>query len=336
MKKVLSIAIVLSALLSSNAYAWFFFFLPGAVTGKIADAFTGAEGENCVGSTSKVGDNIRLPNGEIKVITSLSGTSTRCTNPEMPIRALLGNATTSTPNHVSKSGIDLSDSWVQRPLTDAMKSNGSLLMAANRTSDTGLLLSAVSHQGIPDMMAYAVSRRSRQASAMTDVQQSEITQSTMNGIPIWRFTVAGKLKDGTLFTYLMTLLESDREIVILNTWTPTANFVAQRETMEALATRISGLAGSTSAAIVTPAPAAPPASQPVAVATPPATPPTSAAMPTTPTFGSPASAASPATTPAGSVSGDAQRLRELNALYKDGVITQTEFEAKKKEILKSM
>ena len=89
MKRLLSIAIVLSALFSTSAHAWFFFFLPGSVTGAISDAITGSEGENCVGPNAKVGDNIHLPNGDIKSIKSLSGTSVRCTNPTHPIRALL-------------------------------------------------------------------------------------------------------------------------------------------------------------------------------------------------------------------------------------------------------
>lgn len=96
MKQFLSIAIVLSALFSTSAHAWFFFFLPGSVTGAVSDAVTGSEGENCVGPNAKVGDNIRLPNGDIKSIKSLSGTSVRCTNPTLPIRALLVSLT-STP-----------------------------------------------------------------------------------------------------------------------------------------------------------------------------------------------------------------------------------------------
>src|SRR5665647_347815 len=104
MKRLASLAIILSAFLSTNANAWFF-FLPGAVTGKIADALTGAEGENCVGPNAKIGDLIRLGNGETRKVKSLSGTSIRCTNTELPIRALLETTTESAavgPQHHSK------------------------------------------------------------------------------------------------------------------------------------------------------------------------------------------------------------------------------------------
>ncbi len=43
-------------LVTNTANAWFFFWIPGSVTGKISDAITGSEGENCIGSSAKVGD----------------------------------------------------------------------------------------------------------------------------------------------------------------------------------------------------------------------------------------------------------------------------------------
>lgn len=66
-----------------------FVFIPGSVTGAISDSLTGAEGSHCVPEFSKVGDKIRLPGGGVGIIKSLSGTSVRCTQPQMPIRALL-------------------------------------------------------------------------------------------------------------------------------------------------------------------------------------------------------------------------------------------------------
>ena len=82
-------------LFSSNANAWFF-ILPGFVTSKIADVVTGSEGDNCVGPNAKVGD-LFYPNGVAMTIKSLSGTSSRCTNPAMPIRALLVPVTAPPP-----------------------------------------------------------------------------------------------------------------------------------------------------------------------------------------------------------------------------------------------
>jgi hypothetical protein len=67
----------------------FFFFIPGSVVGKISDSMTGAEGQNCVSASAKVGDTVRTPDGRPATVKSLSGESTRCKNPSMPVRALL-------------------------------------------------------------------------------------------------------------------------------------------------------------------------------------------------------------------------------------------------------
>lgn len=67
----------------------FFIFIPGSVIDAASDAVTGAQGNNCVTAGAKVGDRVHLLNGTYGTVVSLSGTSVRCTQPELPIRALL-------------------------------------------------------------------------------------------------------------------------------------------------------------------------------------------------------------------------------------------------------
>ena len=67
----------------------FFVFIPGSLIQKVSDGVTGAEGEHCVSRLAKVGDRISLPGGRAATVQSLSGTSVRCTNETMPIRAAL-------------------------------------------------------------------------------------------------------------------------------------------------------------------------------------------------------------------------------------------------------
>jgi hypothetical protein len=67
----------------------FFVFIPVSLIAKASDAVTGAEGEHCVGRAAVVGSKIRDKDGSIYTVKSLSGTSVRCTNPDMPIRAAL-------------------------------------------------------------------------------------------------------------------------------------------------------------------------------------------------------------------------------------------------------
>ena len=66
-----------------------FVFIPGSLIQKVSDGITGAEGEHCLGSAAKVGDRIKLQDGQIGVVQSLSGASSRCPNESMPIRASL-------------------------------------------------------------------------------------------------------------------------------------------------------------------------------------------------------------------------------------------------------
>ena len=70
------------------ANAWFFFFIPGAVTSAIGDKLTGSEGDHCVGADAVVGSKINVAGASFEV-KSLSGTSMRCTNAAIPIRARL-------------------------------------------------------------------------------------------------------------------------------------------------------------------------------------------------------------------------------------------------------
>lgn len=68
----------------------FFFYVPGSFIQAASDGLSGAEGSHCVSATARVGDSITLPNsGAPWTVVSLSGTSSRCTNPDQPIRAKL-------------------------------------------------------------------------------------------------------------------------------------------------------------------------------------------------------------------------------------------------------
>ena len=65
----------------------FFVFIPGSLIQKASDGITGAEGEHCVVRLAKVGDKVLMPGGTQGEIKSLSGESSRCRDPERPIRA---------------------------------------------------------------------------------------------------------------------------------------------------------------------------------------------------------------------------------------------------------
>jgi hypothetical protein len=87
MRNILNLTLLtLAAILLSGCW---FIFIPGSVVGAVTDAVTGAEGNNCVGANAKAGDRVRTPGGGWATIKSVSGTSVRCTDANLPVRALL-------------------------------------------------------------------------------------------------------------------------------------------------------------------------------------------------------------------------------------------------------
>lgn len=67
----------------------FFFYVPGSVIDSIGDSISGDVGNLCVPSTSYVGQRITAPNGKVGTVTKLEGTSRRCTQESLPIRAVV-------------------------------------------------------------------------------------------------------------------------------------------------------------------------------------------------------------------------------------------------------
>jgi hypothetical protein len=87
MRNLRVLALVPAVLLLQGC--WFVFIPPG-VMNAVSDSVTGAQGDNCVASSVKVGELVRSPtDGSYWRVQSLSGTSNRCTDPALPIRAKL-------------------------------------------------------------------------------------------------------------------------------------------------------------------------------------------------------------------------------------------------------
>lgn len=306
----------------TSANAFFFFFLPGSVTGKIADSITGSEGENCVSSEAKVGGQIRLANGEIKTVKSLSGTSTRCADAQFPIRALLESSNLPTTPHASNIGIDLQTGqggWVQRTTTALQKSQGAIFFASQPTTDSWLIVHSNPRNIAPELSVFAREKLAYYEKNMSDTKSSEISRTFIYGVPVLQFTVSGYLKSaGINLTYFWTVFDLEKELLVVTTWTKTSNWDTEKISLTKLPELITGLPASNlntsnnSNQTITPAPQISTQEIPVPVATP---------------------------SPSANVSTEtpiAKRLRELNDLLKNGLITQSEFETKKKSILDSL
>ena len=80
---------LLTLLLTIPLSGCWFVFIPGSVIQAVTDGITGAEGAHCVSAGARVGDTVSMPGGGRATVKSVSGTSVRCSDPSVPIRALL-------------------------------------------------------------------------------------------------------------------------------------------------------------------------------------------------------------------------------------------------------
>lgn len=339
-------------LLSFDANAWFFFFLPGSVTSKIGDALTGSEGDSCVAETAKVGDTITSTTGNTAIVKSLSGTSSRCQAPGLPIRALLQfNYSFS-----SKAGIELPDGFKAKEISATQTFNGLLLSAQDTSKSIGVSVAAQPHKQGGDGGALAKNIATRLLTAVEDGKTSNEEELSIGGIPAYRFRMVGKNKGmfGRSFTYVVTVLVGKDEFVQVNANCLTSDFDKYKDTLDRFAFDVKGLnSESTSpnqSELVKPALIAPTTSQSSAPSAPPvdiqstqatkqvteiksATTSESVIAPSSPTpvQTTPREIAAPVGT-----ASIPQKLRDLDKLFKDGVITKNEFETKKAELLKAL
>lgn len=68
----------------------FFFYIPGSLMQSASDSISGNVGNLCVSPGTKVGGQIKMPpDDHIGTVMKLEGSSSGCTNPARPIRAVV-------------------------------------------------------------------------------------------------------------------------------------------------------------------------------------------------------------------------------------------------------
>jgi len=318
---LIKFALFCGCFVAFNAHAWFFVWIP---TGKIADALSGAEGENCVSASAKVGDKTTLPNGGAGEIKSLSGTSSRCTNPELPIRALIVPIVP--PEVTSEARIDIPDGWEQRTVADNLKVAGVILHLHNKTTDSALLLSVTKREGITDINSFITARKAALIGRLDNSNESPTINLSVNAIPAWRYEITGNAKSGSKMAlkYMQTFYEGSNEIISINIWTSLANFDNQKNEFIKIANSLTGLSPpNLTKKEVNPVPVTTTTSSP-----------SLSSKSTNPNSQSPAFVS---TDPKkDDLPNPVKRLDDLNNLLQKGLITQKEYDTKKAEILKSL
>lgn len=235
MKKLSLVAMFMMLMWSLNANAWFFFFFPTSI-------FSGS-GDTCIGTDKKVGDTLPSAIGKDNTaeIKAISGTSSRCKGSNTILATVQFHINTN-----SKASINIPDDYQPRklPLTDLERFHGTLLSAVNKnTSNKGFAVFYRTRDPsiAPELYTQAVSNSLM--SSLKDAQTSNEEELTINGMKAWRFEVSGKVAAvfGSRVTYQVTMLEGDKEYIVVNAYTTESKYEAEKEELGLLSSRITNI-----------------------------------------------------------------------------------------------
>ena len=139
-------------------------------------------------------------------------------------------------------GLAFPEGWQTRPLTDAQRKAGVVVLyATNTTTDSQVLLIASNLQGITDRNAYILSRRASEESHLKDATHSDVADISVNGRPAKQFQVTGTNGQGARMTFVATYIFGETKVVGVTAVTTAPNFDNQRAALQGLAERVSGI-----------------------------------------------------------------------------------------------
>jgi hypothetical protein len=244
MKNYFKLLIYLSFFYVASANA-FFFIIP---TGKISDLITGAEGNNCVATTSKIGDKIAMGGGKMGEIKSTSGTSTRCTSQAFPIRALIEPV--DIPEVQTTFKLDIPVGYEVTTLNDVNRFNRVSSSLIQKETGSGLQIFSFPKHTVNDINEFASKRRAFMLVNALDAKEGPIISSKVNNYPVLQFEVSGSFKDGTDAKYLATIFDGQDEVVKVIMWTKIASYDERKPDMVKTLLTTNGLTAAAHTAIV--------------------------------------------------------------------------------------
>ena len=235
MKQTLKLLLITFITYVGSANA-FFFVIP---TGAISDLVTGAEGKHCVSNETKIGDKLPQPNGQVFEIKSLSGTSSRCTQPINPIRALMEPV--EIPPVETSLIIQAPDGYVESKLTNVNKFNRVVKLFIQKDTGTGFQVLSTPKHTVSDIISYAEKRRGFLIATVIDGKGDQIKPLLINNIPALQYEISGSFKDGSNAKYLNTILDGQDEIIQVIQWTKIDNYDSKKDLFQSLLNNIQGI-----------------------------------------------------------------------------------------------
>ena len=227
----------------------------------------------------------------------------------------------------SKAGLNVPDGFVPSTVTDDQRFRGILFNAKRKDDDASISISTVKRNVINiDLPTYVSNIRKSKVGTFETIKSSEIEQTTINGLNAWRYETEVKSDNifGTRVSMLNTILEGADEVVRVVVAIKSGDYDEKKAEFMQIANGIVGIT----------APRMNEKNQPTI---------SNNQAPTevgnSNSIESKHDVISNNTTASSlTVQTDTapERLRQLNQLYKDGLIEKKEFDDKKKEILNSL
>lgn len=141
----------------------------------------------------------------------------------------------------AKINIELSAEWERKPLTEVMASGGGSVYATNKELGLGVFVSVANREGVADVMAYVLSRRSKSENALLNGQSSDVSIQDTNGRQSFRYQVSGFVKGGMKITYLQTIIVATDKLIMVNAWSKAGDYAARKQALESLAAKVTGM-----------------------------------------------------------------------------------------------
>jgi hypothetical protein len=142
-------------------------------------------------------------------------------------------------------GIDsLSVEWPpgfdSKPLSDRQRRHNVAAWAVDRSDDITVVLIADRHAGVSDVPTDAASMRAAMLRLLPDASVADIVRSRIGGRPAYRID-GGGIRNGIQVKILETVIEGTEQIIIVDAWTPAANWPNKADLMRGLPAKVTGI-----------------------------------------------------------------------------------------------
>ena len=202
-----------------------------------------ANDETCVSGSTKIGDSLTNPNGDVLTIRSVSGKFASqlspCKSDALPILARV--KFTESPTFHSSVAVTLPTDIIVKDLSERERFDKIRLRAEHKSGHARLWVKSWDRRTVPDFDAFAEHLKHEQGTG-SDTTQGSTEHLTIHGAPALRWDTEIKPRSIVPNTsYLTTALQGDLEIVVVTVWGVTWKLEPLRPQMRNIAENVYGI-----------------------------------------------------------------------------------------------